>query len=56
MVITLKLSKDLNNTYLKELVSSLRSREIELGEDEPRRKSKCVALKSLGKSEKTKAL
>ncbi|KAI5436385.1 hypothetical protein KIW84_022748 [Lathyrus oleraceus] len=35
MVISLKLSKDLNNISLEELVSSLRNHEIELEEDEP---------------------
>lgn len=55
MVTTLKLSKDLNNTSFEELVSSLRSHEIELEEDEPKRKSKYVALKSSRRSEKTKS-
>lgn len=54
MLTALKLSKDLNNTTLEEFVSSLRSHEIELEEDEPQRKVKYVALKSMGKSEKTK--
>lgn len=54
MVIVLKLSKDMNHTTLEELVSSLRSHKIELGEDKPQRKVKYVALKSMGKSEKTK--
>lgn len=35
MVITLKLSKDLNKITLEELISLLRSHEIELEEDEP---------------------
>lgn len=56
MVIALKLSKDLNNTTLEELVSSLRSHEIELEEDETQRKVKFVALKPMGKSEKTKVV
>lgn len=55
MVATLKLSKDLNNNSLEELVSSLRSREIEPEEDEPKRKSNYVSLKYLGRSKKTKA-
>jgi hypothetical protein len=46
MVTALKLSKDLNNISLEELVSSLRSHEIELEEDEPQKKIKSVALKS----------
>ena len=35
MVTTLKLEKDLNNMRLKELISSLRSHEIELDQDKP---------------------
>lgn len=50
MVTSLKLSKDFNNDSLEELVSSLRSHEIELEEDDPKRKSKFVALKSSGRS------
>lgn len=46
MVIALKLSKDLNNISLEELISSLESHEIELEEDEPQKKNKSVALKS----------
>jgi hypothetical protein len=59
MVTALKLSKDLNNISLEELVSSLRSREIELEEDEPQKKIKSVALKSRSerrKSDRNKAL
>lgn len=56
MVTTLKSSKDLKNTSLEELVNSLRSHEIELEEDEPKRKRKFIALKSSGRSEKSKAL
>ena len=37
MVTTLKLAKDLNKISLKELVSSLRSHETELEEDEPQK-------------------
>jgi hypothetical protein len=58
MVTALKLSKDLNNISLEELVSSLRSHEIELEEDEPQKKNKSVALKSRSerrKSDRTKA-
>src|ERR1044072_201251 len=54
MVTSLKMAKDLNKISLEEHISSLRSREIELQEDEPRRKVKSVALKS--KSSKAKAL
>src|ERR1044072_2492234 len=46
MVTALKMKKDLNKISLEELISSLRSHEIELQEDEPRRKDKYVALKS----------
>lgn len=42
----LKLAKDLNKVSLEELISSLRSHEIELNEDEPQKKNKSVALKS----------
>src|ERR1044072_9920470 len=54
MVTALKMEKDLNKISLEELISSLRSHEIELQEDEPRRKAKSVALKS--NSRKAKAL
>lgn len=43
---TLKESKDLNKTTLEELISSLRSHEIELEEDYPQKKIKSMALKS----------
>ena len=46
-----KLAKDLNNVSLEELVSPLRSHEIELEEDEPQKRGKSVALNS--KPEKT---
>ena len=46
MVTTLKLAKYLNNISLEELISSLRSHEIELEEDEPQNKGKSSALKS----------
>lgn len=55
MVTALKLSMDLNNTTLKEIVSSLRGHEIKLEKDKPQRKVKFVALKSMGKYENTKA-
>src|ERR1044072_3855728 len=54
MVTALKLAKDLNKIILEELISSLRSHEIELQEDEPQRRNKYVALKS--NSKKAKAL
>src|ERR1044072_5445425 len=50
----LKLAKDLNKISLEKLISSLRSHEIELQEDEPQRINKYVALKS--HSKKAKAL
>lgn len=53
MVTALKVSKNLNSTTLKELLSSLRSHQIDLKEDGPQNKGKSVALKSKGKSEKT---
>lgn len=46
MVIALKLSKDLNNISLEELVSSLRSHKIKLEEDGPKSDTKLVDLKS----------
>src|ERR1044072_798017 len=54
MVTALKMAKDLNKIILEELISSLRSHEIELLADEPQRKFKSVALKS--SSRKAKAL
>src|ERR1044072_344441 len=54
MVTALKVAKDLNSISLEELISSLRSHDIALQEDEPRRKVKSVALKS--SSRKAKAL
>lgn len=53
MVTALKLEKDLNNISIEEIVSSLKSREIELEEDEPHERGKSVALKSM--SEKIRA-
>src|ERR1044072_6054850 len=46
MVTALKMAKDLNKISLEELISSLRSHELELQEDEPQKKIKSVALKS----------
>ncbi|XP_050897918.1 uncharacterized protein LOC127104807 [Lathyrus oleraceus] len=46
MVTALKLSKDLNNISLEDLIRSLRIHEIEIEEDEHQKKSKSVALKS----------
>src|ERR1044072_8029806 len=54
MVTALKVANDLNSISLEELISSLRSHEIELQADEPQRRNKSVALKS--NSKKTKAL
>src|ERR1044072_4442470 len=54
MVTALKMAKDLNQISLEDLISSLRSHDIELQEDEPQRKVKYVALKS--NSRKAKAL
>lgn len=55
VVTSLKVLNFLNNTTLEELISSLRSHEIEFEEDEPQKKVKYVALKSKGKPEKAKA-
>src|ERR1044072_1935378 len=52
MVTALKVAKDLNSISLEELISFLRSHEIELQEDEPRRKFKSVALKSSSRKAK----
>ena len=46
MVNALKLAKYLNKISLEELVSSLRSHEIELEDDEPQKQGKTLALKS----------
>ena len=56
MVTALKLAKDLNNTSLEELVSFLRSREIKLEQDEHQMRGKPIALKSVRRSKKFKAL
>ena len=56
MVTALKLVKDINNTSLEELVSSLRSHEIELEQDEPQKRGKFVALKSIRIFEKMRTL
>lgn len=53
MVTALKLANDLNNISLEELVSFLRSHQIELEEYEPRKRGKYIALKS--KPEKIRA-
>lgn len=55
MVTTLKVSKDLNSMTQEELVSFLRSHEIEMEEYEPQSKGKFMALKSKGNIEKAKA-
>ena len=47
----LKLAKDLNKISLEELISSLRSHEIELEADEPQKQGKPLALKSNRKSD-----
>ena len=51
MVTALKLAKYLNKISLEEIVSSLRSHEIELEEDEPQKQGKSLALKSNKKYE-----
>ena len=58
MVTTLKLSKDLNNITLEQLIKSCRSHEIGIEEDEPQKKNKSIALRSRTerlKPEKSKA-
>src|ERR1044072_6472190 len=54
MVTALKMAKDLNKISLEELISSLRSHELELQEDEPQRKIKSVALKSNSRKSKVR--
>src|ERR1044072_2521604 len=54
MVTALKVAKDLNLICLEELISSLRSHEIELQADEPQRRNKSVALKSNSKKIKAR--
>src|SRR4051812_43830775 len=56
VVTELKTDKDLNNTSLEELVSSLRSHEIEIEQDEPQKIGKSINLRCSRKSKKTKAL
>ena len=55
MATALKLSKDLNNTYLEELVSYLRGHEIELEEYETKRKRKIYCSEVFGKVWKEKS-
>ena len=51
MAIALKLAKDLNKISMEELISSLRSHEIELEADKPQKQGKPLALKSNIKSD-----
>jgi hypothetical protein len=51
MVTAFKVSKELNSVSIEELISALRSHEIELDEYEPQKKGKSVALKSTKKYE-----
>src|SRR3954470_11900760 len=46
MVTTFKIAKNLNEVSLEELISALRSHEIELDANEPQKKGKSIALKS----------
>src|SRR3954466_10465127 len=46
MVIAFKIAKNLNEVSLEELISALRSHEIELDANEPQKKGKSIALKS----------
>ena len=52
MVTAQKMANDLNKISLEELISSLRSHEIELQADELQRRNKSVALKSNSKKNK----
>src|SRR3954462_8513148 len=46
MVIAFKIAKNLNEVSLEELISALRSHEIEMDANEPQQKGKSIALKS----------
>src|SRR3954471_2973742 len=46
MVTSFKIAKNLNEVSLEELISALRSHEIELDANEPKKKGKSIALKS----------
>src|SRR3954467_2943889 len=46
MVTAFKIAKNLNEVSLEELISALRSHEIELDTNEPQKKGKFIALKS----------
>src|SRR3954469_23629094 len=46
MVTAFKIAKNLNEVSLEELISALRSHEIELDANEPQKKGKTIALKS----------
>src|SRR4051812_21306873 len=49
IVTTFKVAKNLNEVSLEELISALRSHEIELDANEPQKKGKSIALKYLNK-------
>src|SRR3954471_12583550 len=49
MVTAFKIAKNLNEVSLEELISALRSHEIELDANEPQKKGKSISLKSLNK-------
>lgn len=55
-VTTIQKAKDLNKLPLEEFMSSLKSHEVELEEDEPNKKSKSLALKSQENKTNYKAL
>src|SRR4051812_12552698 len=50
MVTAFKIAKNLNKVSLEEIISALRSHEIELDANEPQRKGKSIALKSYNKN------
>src|SRR3954464_15308359 len=49
MVTAFKIAKNLNEVSLEELISALRSHEIELDANEPKKKGKSIVLKSNNK-------
>src|SRR4051812_10829454 len=49
MVTTFKIANNMNEVSLEELISALRSHEIEMDANEPQKNGKSIALKSLNK-------
>src|SRR4051812_1522757 len=50
MVTAFKIAKNMNEVSLEELISTLRSHEIELDANEPQKKGKTITLKSKNKN------